>query len=257
MDNYIFEKIDGMIVCEESQAITKAFRKRGLIFYSNDIQDCSGGHPEWHIKNDCFQVLHEANMLLMINFLGCHPDCTFLANSGVKNLTSKKEKPGFTWSEEHQIYVNLERWGKMERAAIFLKSLLYCVKTVGHGYVEQPILHKYALGIIGEKPTQIIQPWMFGDPDCKATCLWIVGLPKLIWTDKTNLFQTKTTSDIRNQNIHKKSALAGKGSSKDRKKNRSKTFHGIAEAIAEQWSLYLNKFEKLEAGGQNFKKRSN
>lgn len=115
---------------------------------------------------------------------------------------------------------NLDRWEKMERGALFAKSCLAFIKSVGKGYMEQPILHKYALEIIGERPTQIVHPWMFGHGEQKATCLWVVGLPKL---EPTNIVEG------REQRIWKMPP------SQDRSKLRSKTFPGLAHAIASQW----------------------
>lgn len=219
-------KMRGIIGCEESQEVTKAFRKRGHSFFSLDIKDCSGGHPEWHIKSDFFHYI--PTNVISLDFLGVHPVCKYMANSGVRWLTSKKPKPGFEWSEKYGIYMNMERYELMSKAALFFRSALSCVKSVGKGYVEQPVLHKYALELIGEKPTQVIQPWMFGHTTKKATMLWLVGLPKLTPTDIV-------PKELRTDEIHKCPP------SKDRETIRSKTFLGIAKAMAEQWSVYIEK----------------
>jgi len=194
-----------LIICEESQTVCKALRKRGHEAYSNDIIKCSGGHPEWHIQGHCFEAMFKQRF----DFLGAHPPCTYLANSGVRWLYN----PDGTRNED--------RWEKMETAATFFKTILNTVKSIGKGYVENPIMHKYALEIIGERPTQIIQPWQFGHPETKATCLWVVGLPPL---KPTNIVEG------REQRIWKLPP------SPDRAKLRSKTYEGIGEAISNQWT---------------------
>lgn len=215
----------GLIGCEESQAVSKAFRELGHEFYSLDLKDCSGGDPDWHIKDDFFH--HISKRIHVYDFLGVHPVCKFMANSGVRWLTSRKPKPGHEWSDKYQIYMNWDRYEKMRLAALFLKSALSCVETVGTGYIEQPVLHKYALELIGKKPTQIIQPWMFGHTTKKATMLWLVGLPNL---KPTNIIP----KELRTDEIHK--CPPGP----ERETIRSKTFPGIAKAMAEQWGSYVN-----------------
>lgn len=209
-----------LIACEESQAVCKAFRVLGHEAYSCDLIDCSGGHPEWHIKGDVFHALCSSNFSTSLDFLGCHPPCDFLANSGVRWLTSVTEKQGYTWSDERGIFINNERWAKMESAALFFKSCYSNVKRVGMGYIENPILHKYAMEIIGIKPTQIIQPWQFGHGETKATCLWLVGVPTLNPTEIVSGREQKVWRMPPGEN---------------RKKVRSKTYIGIAKAMAEQW----------------------
>lgn len=194
-----------LIACEESQAVCKEFRKLGHETYSCDILPCSGGHPEWHIQKDIFHVLHgtiHGDWDLII----AHPPCTYLCNSGVCWLYNKDKSK------------NIKRWEQMKIGALFFKSLLnsVCDKIV----IENPIMHKYAVEIIGKKQDQIIQPWQFGHGETKATCLWLKNLPKLKPTDIVK---------GREQRIHKLPP------SKDRAKLRSKTYPGIAKAMAEQW----------------------
>ena len=159
------KKLIGIIGCEESQEVTKAFNGRGHNFHSCDLLPCSGGHPEFHIQDSIFHVLHVG-----LNFLGSHPPCTYLSNSGVRWLASTRPRLGFEWSEKYQIYINNDRFEKMRQAAIFFRSLYSWTQTIGMGYIENPIMHKYALEIIGVKPDQIIQPWQFGHGETKATC---------------------------------------------------------------------------------------
>jgi len=214
--------INGIIGCEESQEVTKAFRELGHDFFSCDIQECSGGHPEWHYKDDIFHVLHRDP--LRYKFIGGHPACTFLANSGVRWLASTKPLPGYIWDERKNIYINRERWLKMISAAMFFKTLHANIERVGFGYLENPIMHKYAMKIIGIRPTQIIQPWQFGHGETKATCLWLVNLPELQPTDIVS---------GREQKIWRMPP------GPERTKMRSKTYPGIAKAMADQWSKFI------------------
>ena len=215
-------KLNVLVGCEESQAVTLEFDRLGHFAHSCDIQDCSGGRPDLHIKDDIFHVLHKPPYSFGLDLFIAHPPCTFLANSGVRWLASVKEKPGFDWDKKHGIYINRERWEQMEDAAIFFRGLLHtnCDAVA----IENPIMHKYALEIIGVKHTQIIQPWQFGHGETKATCLWLKGLPEL---KPTNIV------DGREQRIWKLPPSA------DRQKIRSKTYPGIARGMAEQWSEYL------------------
>lgn len=185
-----------LVACEESQEVCKAFRNLGHEAYSCDILPCSGGHPEWHIQDDVLKHLDEGWDLMI-----AHPPCTRLCNSGVM------------WLEKRHL------WRQMEDGALFFKKLhranipLICV--------ENPIPHKYAVSIIGRNYTQIIQPWMFGHGETKATCLWLKGLP---------ILKPSRIVSGREQRLHKLPP------SKDRAMLRSKTYPGIAQAMAEQWS---------------------
>jgi hypothetical protein len=212
-----------LIACEESQAVCIEFREKGFEAYSCDIQDCSGNNPEWHIKQDIFHLL-SSSFSPFWHFMGGHPECKYLTNSGVRWLASKNPKQGYEWSEKYSIYINWDRYEKMKDGALFFKCLYSNLQTIGHGYLENPIMNKYAMEIIGIKYTQIIQPYMFGHGEKKATCLWLVGLPKL---KPTNIVEG------REQNIWKMPP------SKDRSKLRSKTYPGIAQAMANQWGDYL------------------
>lgn len=138
-----------LIGFEESQAVCKSFREQGHDAYSCDLKFCSGGKPEWHIRGDVFHEL--SRRLHVYDFLGMHPVCKYLANSGVKWLSRKKPTPGFEWNEKYGIYINEERFKLMQEAAELFKASLECVKAVGVGYVENPILHKYAMEIIGRQ----------------------------------------------------------------------------------------------------------
>jgi len=198
-----------LIACEESQAVCKAFRKLGHEAYSCDIQDCSGGHPEWHIKGNVVNELYKKWDLII-----AHPPCTRLANSGVMWLNRR------------------DLWDEMYYACEFFNMFqTYAKNNNCLVAIENPIPHKYALEYIG-KYSQIIQPYMFGHPERKATCLWLYGLPKLQETD--NVFNEMIKLPKREQQrVHYLSP------GKDRAKLRSKTFSGIAKAMAEQWGKIL------------------
>lgn len=197
-----------LIGCEESQIVCIEFRKLGHEAYSCDLQECSGGHPEWHIQMDVFEAIEFSEWDLMI----MHPPCTYLANSGVRWL--------YNLHDEYKT-INPDRWTKMEKAAYFFKYLL---NYGGLMALENPIMHKHAKKIIGRKQDQIIHPWQFGHGEMKATCLWLNGLPELKPTDIV---------DGREQRIWKMPP------SKDRQKLRSKTYQGIGRAMAVQWSEFI------------------
>lgn len=188
-----------LIGYEESQRSCIAFRNMGHEAYSCDIIDCSGGHPEWHIKANVFDVLNDEWDMGIF-----HPVCTRLCNSGVR------------WLHERNL------WAEMEKAALDFKKILNC--SILKKCVENPVPHKYALKIIGRKYDQIIHPWQFGHPETKATCLWLEGLDKL---KPTNIVEGR------------EGRIWKMPPSKDRAKLRSKTLPGFANAFADQWGLEL------------------
>lgn len=193
---------------EESQTVCKAFRAKGIEAFSNDIIDCSGGFPEWHIKDDALNILPFHNGL-KISF----PPCTDLAVSGARWFELKRKNG----SQRKSIILFLNTWKHSN-----------CVENpigiMNNGqYVKKwfPDLFLYAEHILFPwKPTQIIQPWQFGHGETKATCLWLKGLPLLTPTSIVS---------GREQKVWKMPP------SIDRAKLRSKTFKGIAEAMATQW----------------------
>ena len=211
-----------LVACEESQAVCKEFRSLGHEAYSCDIQDCSGANPEWHIKGDAISILDSQKWDLVI----AHPPCTFLSNSGVRWLFSKKT--GF----------NHERRIEMDRASIFFRKFVRYGLKGNAIAIENPIMHKYGKDAIFQNlskgyftnpnPTQIIQPWMFGHTEVKATCLWLYNLPLL-----------KETKNVKEQMLKLPYSERAKvhhcAPGPDRAKLRSKTFQGIAKAMAEQW----------------------
>ena len=193
-----------LIACEESQAVCKEFRQLGHEAFSCDILECSGGHPEWHIKDDVLNHLEDGWDLMI-----AHPPCTFLSNSGVCHLHTDKG-----------------RFKKMQEGALFFKKLLDA--PILRIAVENPIMHKYAVEIIERRQDQVIQPFMFGHPERKATCLWLKNLPLLEPTKNVQREMEKLPKS-KSQRIH----YTPPG--KDRGKIRSKTFPRIAKAMAKQW----------------------
>ena len=197
-----------LVCCEESQAVTKAFRDAGHEAYSNDIQECSGGHPEWHLQMDALKALKLKKWDLVI----AHPPCTYLTISANKWY---KDQP----ARKSGALVGAERRQAREEAIEFFMEFVNA--DVPRMVIENPICvmsSRYA------KPNQIIQPWMFGHGETKATCLWIKGLPNLEPTDVV---------EGREQAIWKMSPSA------DRTKLRSKTYDGVAQAMVEQWGKLL------------------
>lgn len=190
-----------LVACEESQAVCIAMRRMGHEAYSCDLQPCTGGHPEWHLQVDALEMLK-----IQWDIIIAHPPCTHLASSGA------------AWFKE-------KRANGMQQAAIefFMK---FIDADCAHIAVENPI------GIMStcyRKPDQIIQPWMFGHPEKKATCLWLKGLPPLRPTNDVSEYM-KTLPKNQQERLHYLSP------SPERAKLRSKTFPGIAQAMAEQWA---------------------
>jgi hypothetical protein len=200
-----------LVACEESQTVCKAFRKRGHEAYSCDIQECSGGHPEWHIQGDVLPLLKEKWDLII-----AHPPCQFLTNTG-------------------NPYLNVEKWGEKaiqrlkDREEAFEFFMQFANANCDKICIENPIGYP---NTHYRKPNQIIQPWQFGHPFTKATCLWLKGLEPLkpFVTEKPKnckSYAYETMIDERGKTISWNSELS--------RKLRSKTFEGIAQAMAEQW----------------------
>jgi hypothetical protein len=243
-------KLNILVACEESQAVCKAFRKLGHIAFSCDLLECSGGHPEWHFNHDIATVLDKTNLILQDGSVAHldgdwdlmigHPPCTYLAVSGAKWYYHPDDK-GLPIEQRrpHPHFPN--RVADREDGVNFFMSLAKSkVKRIA---IENPV------GIMSSrwrKPDQRIQPYMFGDPFSKGTCLWLKNLKLLHPSKETDdrgewiVFgsgkkQPKWYSD----------ALTKSKSAKERSIMRSKTFPGIARAIAEQWSIEISLEENL------------
>jgi len=206
------KKIRILIGCEESQTICKAFREKGFEAYSCDLLPCSGGHPEWHLQMDVFKAIELIKPILGI----FHPPCDFLSNAGAR------------WLYKGGI-LNEERYIKgLQAKEFFMKLLTYNLKHIA---VENPLPSKiYNL----PKPTQIIQPYQYGHNFSKRTLIWTVNLPNLnptnLCIDYVPYLPSNTGGAKRGQKATPKSIT---------KKESSKTFKGIANAMAEQWGDFL------------------
>jgi len=192
-----------LVACEFSGTVRDAFIRKGHDAMSCDILEGEGDGP--HYMGDIREVLYEEWDMVI-----AHPPCTYLANSGV------------SW-----LFRDETRWDKLDDAAAFFNMFLDL--KVPRLCVENPIMHKYAVERIGgRKQSQVVQPWMFGHTEQKATCLWLRGLPKLEPTNNVKEEMMKLAPAER-QRLH------WLPPSKDRWRIRSTTYSGIAEAMAEQW----------------------
>ena len=195
-----------LVACEESQAVTKEFRRLGHEAYSCDIEESSGGHPEWHLQQDVLPLLkQEWDMIIAF------PPCTHLAVSGARWFEQKRKD------------------GRQQQGIDFFMEFAnaHCDRIA----IENPV---GIMSTIWRKPDQVIQPWQFGDSFQKTTCLWLKGLPLL---KPTNIV------DKGEFVIHKSGKKKPKWYAdafhlppKERAKVRSQTYPGIAKAMAEQWS---------------------
>jgi site-specific DNA-cytosine methylase len=202
-----------LIACEESQSVTKEFRALGHEAFSCDLLPCSGGHPEWHYQQDVFEVIDQGWDLMI-----AHPPCTFLSVSGARHLYNADKSP------------NLERYKNQAEALDFVQRLMDA--DIPRIVIENPVS---VISSKIRKPDQIIQPWMFGDEATKTTCLWIKNLPKLT---PTNIVGKGERTVFKSGKSHPKwyaDALANAKTPAERRTLRSKTFKGIAQAMATQW----------------------
>lgn len=196
-----------IVGCEESQAVCIEFRKLGHEAYSCDIQECSGGHPEWHIQGDVFEAINSRHWDMGIFF----PPCTYLTISANKWYKDQpKRKSGALVGEER-------RKARVDAIDFFMRIYNCNIPKVS---IENPI---GIMSSVFRKPDQVIQPWMFGHGETKATCIWMRGLTKLT---PINIVSG------REQRMHKLPPTI------DRAKMRSKTYPGIAKAMAEEWGKY-------------------
>ena len=221
-----------LVACEESQTVTKAFRELGHNAYSCDMIDPSGGHPEWHIKGDASLLIINGTGVEFVTMDGvwhkvkrwdliiAHPPCTYLSNAGACRLYPRKGE------------VDPKRFEKgMEAKRFFME---FYNADCDHICIENPIPSK----IFGLPTyTQTIQPYEYGHPYSKKTCLWLKGLPSLIPTEVLDVYKPYVSCGTsRNKGNPDKAGFSRAGGAA---KIRSKTFPGIAKAMAEQWSNYI------------------
>ena len=206
-----------LVACEESQAITIRLRDLGHEAFSCDILPCSGGHPEWHLQGDVFNYVNN-DWDLMI----AHPPCTYLSVSGARHLYNKDKTP------------NIERYQNQAEALDFVQKLMDV--PISRIAIENPVS---VISTKIRKPDQIVQPWMFGDEATKTTCLWLKNLPKL---EATNIVGKGERTVFKSGKSHPQwyaDALAIAKTPSERRNLRSKTFQGMAQAMAEHWTKNL------------------
>ena len=209
-----------LVACEESQRVCKEFRKLGHDAFSCDIEPCSGGHPEWHIQDDVLKHLEDGWDLMI-----AHPPCTYLSRAGARWLHQGGS-------------INQERYKKGLEAKEFFLSLLNA--NIPRIAIENPTpLKIYGL----PKHTQSIQPYMFGHPFSKKTLLWLKGLPELKATDLIKEYSPYLPSNTGGKKRGQKFKI--KNVVRDPKES-SKTFKGIAKAMAEQWHKPKVKESRLQ-----------
>lgn len=213
-----------IVMCEQSQAVCKAFRDRGHEAYSCDILPAGGGYPQWHIQSD--GDMHSKDILYSGQYgwdmLIGHPPCTYITATAAKWL---KDQP----ARKSGALVGADRREAQRQAIIFFKMLLHApVKKI---CIENPVgaMSNY------RKPSQIIQPYEFGHPEPKKTCLWLVGLPLLKATKIVTPEYHITKSGKR---VPKWFFYADKSKGQEHRAGiRSVTFPGIADAMADQWGI--------------------
>lgn len=194
-----------LVACERSGVVRRAFRARGHDAWSCDLEPADDGSI-CHIQGDALAAAYGRGWDLLIG----HPECTYLANSGARHLYAGMNAANGP---------NADRWANMGAAASFFMVLLKA--PIKRKCLENPIMLGHPRRLFGiPKPTQIIQPWQHGHGETKATCLWLENLEPLV---PTNIVEG------REQRVFRMAP------GPDRKKDRSRTYEGIAEAMAEQW----------------------
>ena len=213
-----------LVACEESQRVCTAFRAKGHEAFSCDILDPSGGHPEWHIKQDVLPLLHGpcafttmdgiTHVVERWDIIIAHPPCTYLTVTGNR-------------------WFNIEKYGDKARERIRLREeakgffMQFANAECDHIMIENPI---GVMSTAWRKPDQIVQPWWFGDPYEKKTCLWLKGLPPLKQSNPV-----KPEPRINYKSGSSMPAWYANLSKSERARVRSQTFPGFANAMAEQW----------------------
>ena len=204
-----------LVACEESQAVTIELRKLGHEAYSADIIDCSGGHPEWHIKGDVLDILGDGWDMMI-----AHPPCTRLTNAGRRWMHVPPK--GRTM---------VEMWQEFFFGVKFYKAIRNA--NIPKIAIENPIMHDHAREMLGTQKRNIVQPWWFGEKMFKATGFELIGLPNLVEGESTlRDFIPKSGTDE-----HKKwSFIHRMLPGAERSRLRSKTPISLAKAMAEQWA---------------------
>ena len=229
VDNILGRKLHVLVACEESQTVCKAFRDRGHIAFSCDLQECSGGYPEWHIIQDCLPLingdckfntqdgkLHEK--IGEWDLLIAHPPCTYMSKAGAR------------WMYPTAGNLDKRRYEQAMEAKKFFHKFLDA--KCKHIAVENPV----PLKIVGlPQHSCCVQPYEYGEPFSKKTLLWLKDLPSLRPTNILTEYKPYLPS---NTGGAKRGQKHSRGIAKNAKES-SKTFRGIAEAMAEQWENYI------------------
>jgi len=206
-----------LVACEESQAVTTRMRNIGIEAYSCDTEPCSGGHPEFHLQQDVLPLL-ELEWDMIIAF----PPCTYLTTTGNR------------WFDEEK-YGDKARQRKKNRDLAIAFFMAIANSKCKHIAIENPV---GIMSTLYRKPDQIIQPYMFGDPFEKRTCLWLKNLPLLT---PTNIVEKPPrTTFASGKSMPEWYAKAWSLPKHERAQMRSKTFDGIANAMATQWCSYID-----------------
>lgn len=229
-----------LIACEESQTVCKAFRSKGFEAYSCDIQEPSGGHPEWHILGDALIPLRGGIVTTMDgekhdigtwDLLIAHPPCTYLSNAGARHL----------W-KGHELQADRVMLGIQGRD-LFMRFWWADIPLI---CVENPVPSKvFCL----PQYTQAIQPYQFGHPYTKKTCLWLKGLSPL---ESTNVVEPVATWCPSGSYSHKHGEQHKGMFTTDRAKNRAKTFPGVADAMVKQWGALLQNCQDVTNFSSSF-----
>lgn len=202
-----------LVACEESQAVTKAFRSEGLEAYSCDIQDCSGGRPEWHIKGDAIAEAYSGKYNMMI----AHPPCTYMSKAGAR------------WMYPQAGVLDRERYRLAVKAKQFFMKLWSA--PIKYICLENPT----PLKVIGlPDHNQVIQPYQFGHPYSKRTLLWLKNLPPLKHTEIVENYRPFLPS---NTGGFSRGQGGSRGVARNAKEA-SVTFEGVAFAMSNQWGLF-------------------
>ena len=198
-----------LVACEESQEVCKAFRERGHEAYSCDIIECSGGHPEWHIMCDARELLK-----MRWDMIIAHPPCTYLTNASAVRMRVNGQ-------------IQMERYEKAMAARDFF--LAFWNADCPRIAIENPTPMKL---VNLPAYTQAIQPYWFGHPYSKRTCLWLKNLPPLVPTEMIEHHEPYVNGGCKDSHGNYRKF---QGRKERDPKTRAKTFHGIAMAMAEQW----------------------
>ena len=217
-----------LVACEESQTVCKAFREKGHIAFSCDLQECSGGHPEWHINGDCLSLLDgdcefvtqdgtKHTQVGEWDLIIAHPPCTYMSKAGAR------------WMYPTAGNISEERLKlAMEAKEFFFKMLNAKCKRIA---VENPV----PLKVVGlPEPTCSVQPYEHGEPFSKKTCLWLKNLPPITPTNIVSNYKPYLPS---NTGGAKRGQKHSRGVAKNAKEA-SKTFKGVAQAMCEQWGAF-------------------